>query len=147
MSFIPNSLLLLLTALAGVSLLGCATAPQVSLADWEGTELKAVRLVSGGQAVTLPENFPITLKLEPGGKVSGRSAVNRYFGSFSRMSDGTILWNGALGATRMAGPPEAMQLETEFFKTLAATTTLHAGSGALTFKSADGKELVEFVRP
>src|SRR5262245_19427768 len=110
MSLIPNLLPVLLMALSGVGFLGCATGPQMSLSNWEGTELKAVRMVSGGQVVTLPENPPITLKLDAGGKVSGRSAVNRYFGSFTTASDGTIIWNGALGATRMAGPPEAMQL-------------------------------------
>ncbi|HRI13014.1 MAG TPA: META domain-containing protein [Verrucomicrobiota bacterium] len=148
MNLSPSFLSFMLTAaMAGVCLCGCATAPEASLASWEGVELKAIRMVSGGLAVALPENYSITLKLEPDGKVSGRSAVNRYFGAFSKVSDGTILWQGSLGATRMAGPPVAMQLETEFFKTLTSTTIVRSGATTLTFKSADGKNLVEFGRP
>ncbi len=135
-----------LTALAG--LMGCATSPATTaLADWQGTELKATRLVSNGTEVPLLADRPITLQLEPEGRVAGRASVNRYFGGFTPGTDGTIVWQGGLGSTRMAGPPEAMGLEAVFFQVLPQTTQVKAGRDTLTFQSADGKNRVRFVKP
>lgn len=146
MTFPVLPVLVSLAALIG--LMGCATAPApTSLTDWQGTELKATRLVSDGTDVPLLADRPITLQLEPEGRVTGRASVNRYFGGFTPGADGTIVWQGGLGSTRMAGPPEAMRLETVFFQVLPLTSEIEAGSDALTFRSADGKNLVKFVKP
>lgn len=130
-----------------LGLTGCSSVPPASLADWQGIELKAVRLLVNGANVALPTEPSVTLQLAADGKMSGRSAVNRYFGAFSRVTDGTILWQGALGSTRMAGPPAAMKLEADYLRTLASTTELVVGSKVLIFKSANGKDLIEFTRP
>lgn len=84
--------------------------------------------------------YEVTLKLEvdPAAqtiagvtpfKVSGRSSVNQYFAqaSFgSSAQEGTNPGNGVsvgvIGATKMAGPPEAMQFETEYFNNLKAVS-------------------------
>jgi len=60
-------------------------------------------------------------------RVAGRSAVNQYFAlatfgktteNGSSRDDGASF--GAVGATKMAGPPEAMQVEADYFRNLQA---------------------------
>ena len=136
---------------------GCASRPSPgdaftpatpdSLAPLNKVELRLTRFVSDGQEVTLSGNLPITLSFDEGGKVSGRSAVNRYFGGFKLGPDGAIEWPKAgLGMTRMAGPAPAMELESRFGRSLTATTRLLASPEGARFQSAQARDLLEFTR-
>lgn len=126
---------------------GCQSPTGSSLASWQGVELKLIRLVDQGQTLNLPTDRPITMQWDANGEVHGQGPVNRYFGAISRPSDGSILWQGALGSTRMAGSPEAMTLESAFFRSLTQTTEVKVTSESLTLRSANGQTVAEWVRP
>lgn len=125
---------------------GCQTPTGSSLASWQGVELKLIRLVDQGKTLTLPADLPITLQWDADGRVHGQGPVNRYFGAVSRPSDGSILWQGALGSSRMAGSPEAMTLESEFFRSLTQTTEVKVTAESLTLRSENGQTVAEWVR-
>jgi heat shock protein HslJ len=57
-----------------------------------------------------------------GGRVSGRVGVNRFNGSFTLAEDSIEF--GPAAATRMAGPPELMDLESQFYQALEGRHTL-----------------------
>ena len=79
-----------------------------------------MNLVVQGTLVSLPVDAGITLRITGPGKVAGSSAVNRYLGVTPGPA-GAIHWT-PFGSTRMAGPPERMQLEDQFLKALESTT-------------------------
>lgn len=105
-----------------------------------------VRVVLDGARVPVPADKPITLTLAPDGKIAGRSTVNRYFGAFSRSNEGAIVWTGAVGATRMAGPAEAMKTEADYFQALGKTSEVRVGRDLLIFQSPDQQNIVELKR-
>ncbi|MGV3559270.1 META domain-containing protein [Larkinella arboricola] len=53
-------------------------------------------------------------------KIGGRSSVNHYFGTLTGSSASRDVQISAIGATKMAGPADAMQFETDYFKKLQA---------------------------
>lgn len=53
-------------------------------------------------------------------KISGRSSVNQYFGGLTGSSTSNDVTISAIGATKMAGPPDAMEFEDNYFKKLQA---------------------------
>ncbi|MBL9127886.1 MAG: META domain-containing protein [Verrucomicrobiales bacterium] len=148
-------LLAAFATLAAATHTGCASraaadrfepASETRLATLRGVDLRLRQLVVDGDEVDATK-YPITLRLGDGGKVTGRSAVNRYFGGFELGKDGAIGWPGSgLGMTRMAGPADAMLLESRFAKALTATTRLATSPDGLRFESKDGKQAVEFQR-
>lgn len=161
---VPRTLLwLALVLLAALGGGGCASSPTPgsgkttgkdafqpatleALAPFRDADLRLVRLVQDGQSVRLT-GTPITLKLGEGGKIAGRSAVNRYFGRFDLSPNGDVQWPpAALGMTRMAGPEDAMRLESQFTQALTATTRLSVSPDALRFSTPDGKNTAEFAR-
>lgn len=161
-SFVPR--LGALTALCGVAALlafapGCASsgggasdgfhaASASSVSALQQTELRLKKLIVDGMEVPLPAKPPITLRFDEGGKVAGRSAVNRYFGSYQLGANGAVQWPGpGLGMTRMAGPAPLMELEAKFSRALTATTQLLVSTNGARFRSADAKQSLDFVRP
>ena len=146
---------LLLAGLAVLPGTGCAShqasarfepATAIRVATLQGAELRLRQLVVDGDEIDASQ-YPITLRFGEGGKVTGRSAVNRYFGAFELGKDGAITWpKTGLGMTRMAGPSPAMVLEDQFAKTLTATTRLATSPDGARFESKDGKQAVEFQR-
>ena len=72
-------------------------------------------------------------ELEPAqGTVTGFGGVNRYFGQYTTGPDGQMTIRQT-GATRMAGPPEAMAIETAFLAVI---------GDAASFEQPDGETLV-----
>lgn len=120
----------------GVALLaGCTTANPPALI---GNEWRCTRIGSR----TLTEDRTPTLLMTDEGKASGFAGVNRWFGTYS--VDGSTLKFGMLGMTRMAGPPERMQLEQTYADALAGVTRWSVSSGRL--QMSDSNALVlEFV--
>ncbi len=83
-----------------------------------------------------------TLLVAADGKASGFAGVNRWFGSCA--ADGASLKFGMLGMTRMAGPPERMDLEQAYANALAAVTRWSVSNGRL--QLSDGTSVIlEFV--
>jgi len=87
----------------------------------------------------------VTLRLAAEGRASGRGPVNSYFGSVKIAADGAVAWAGGFGSTRMAGPPERMQLEARYFAELAKTTQAALADGRLVL-TGEGKLRLEFSR-
>lgn len=134
---------------------GCATRPAAdafqpatteALAAFKDTDLRLTRLVVAGAPVDASA-FPISLRFQDGGKIAGRSAVNRYFGNFQLGDHGALTWPPAgLGMTRMAGPAPAMQLEQQFSQAITASSQLLTSPNGARFQNADGTQVVEFQR-
>jgi heat shock protein HslJ len=76
--------------------------------------------------------------------VQGSGGCNRFTGTF--MESGETLKIGPLAATRMACPPEIMQLENAFFQMLAATKRAEIIERDLVLRDEDGAELGRLVR-
>ncbi|MGE3308442.1 MAG: META domain-containing protein [Limisphaerales bacterium] len=134
---------------------GCGTRPpkmsfqpatQGSLAALRDTEFRLTHLIVDGTQVDTTA-FPISLRFDETGRVSGRSAVNRYFGGFSLGENGSLTWPPAgLGMTRMAGPEPAMQLEKTFTEVLTGSTRLLTSPTGARFENDDGRRIAEFSK-
>ena len=77
------------------------------LGEWKLREI-------GGQEIPAP--LEAKFALEPEGRVHGHSGVNRMSGTWTL--DGDTFRFGPLATTRMAGPPEAMELESRVHEAL-----------------------------
>ena len=78
-------------------------------------------------------------------QVSGQAPVNRYFGPFTASEDGSLEF-GALARTEMAGPPELMRAEEEYFALLDRVTAFDADEVQLTLRTG-GEMLLSFAQP
>ncbi len=94
-------------------------------------------LAVGGRPVDLADAL-VTLVVE-GSRVSGRSAVNRYFGEFTTDADQITL--GPIGMTMMAGPPHLMEIESAYTRAIDGTLGVESTDDGLVLRS-DGSELV-----
>jgi heat shock protein HslJ len=88
----------------------------------------------------LPDQHGITLAIDENGRVSGKSGVNRYFGSVSIVK-GKLAWS-PMGCTMMAGEPEMMAAESLYLKSISQTTTYEIDQGVVTFSDAATKTKV-----
>lgn len=109
--------------------------------DWVLTEVdgQAVPAVAG---ITSP-----TLTIANDGRVSGSSGVNRISGmtDAARLKEGSVDLSKMM-STRMAGSPEAMQLEARVMDAMARSTSARVdGDGRLVF-SNEGKRLLVYRR-
>jgi len=68
------------------------------------------------------------LTFDGDGQVYGLAGVNRMRGTWS--IDGDVLTFGPLVSTLMAGPPDAMAVESALHRLLAGPLTLHTADGA-----------------
>ena len=111
----------------------------MTLADVAGATWQLQSMTRGGTTTDIPKEVAITFRVEPNGRVSGRSAVNRYFLTMTMADDGTLALEsgGAIGSTRMAGPPEHMALETQYLAALAAVTRAAKTDKTLTLTGTD----------
>ncbi len=123
-------------ALGAALLAGCTTA---NTQDLIGHEWRCARIGSR----TLTEGSTPTLLMTAEGKASGFAGVNRWFGTCS--IDGTTLKFGMMGMTRMAGPPDRMQLEQTYADALAAVTRWSVSSGRLQLSDSNAVVL-EFTK-
>jgi heat shock protein HslJ len=76
--------------------------------------------------------------------LSGFSGVNTYSGPYAAGAEGAFK-AGPLASTMMAGPPEAMQLESGYLKALQEATTYYAADGKLTLYGQDGTVLITYA--
>ncbi len=115
-----------------VFLLGCqgGGAGAGTSLPFEGTEWSLVEL----EGRPLQERSEITLQVSEGdvvgGEVAGFAGINRYFGAVVRESDETVEF-GAMGSTRMAGPPELMDQEATYLRLLQESSSLQISGNEL----------------
>jgi heat shock protein HslJ len=105
--------------------------------DLDGT---AWSLTGWADSKVDPVPFRITM-LFADERVSGRSGVNSYAAAYTRGPD-TAFTIGALSATRMAGPPEAMQAEQAFTTLLSRVRTYRREGGLLMLGDETGQPLL-----
>jgi heat shock protein HslJ len=82
----------------------------------------------------------VTLEIQEDGKFAGQAPVNRYFGQIN-MQDKTFK-AGPVGMTMMAGPPELMDAERNFFMIINDVRSVDVKGGQFTLSGPDGKQLV-----
>ena len=77
---------------------------------------------------------------------AGRSFVNRYFGTANLAPEGQLRWTGALGSTKMAGPPDLMAREQDYLRSLGRVSRWRVEGRTLTLDSADGVVVLHYAR-
>lgn len=103
----------------------------LSLADIEGQEW----LLEGmNRDEAVPDGLEVTLRVATG-RLSGRSACNRYFGSVTAGDSPGLMTVGKLGSTRMACPQPAMDLEARYLQVLSSVTGFGFLNGRLALTS------------
>lgn len=138
---------------------GANGAPSVTgatrLPSLTGTEWNCIELIGrDGTSVSVTDRQP-TISITADGKVSGFAGVNRFFteATFGNTTTAvTPVKFGPVGATRMAGPPERMQLEGAFTSMLERVRSAQvvAGRGAAarpTLVLSDGERMLARFTP
>ncbi len=112
----------------------CAAVPAAQASSLAGT---------GWVMSSAGKRAPFVL-FQADGAVAGSGGCNRFFGSYEQKDE--ALTFSALGATRMACPPDVMKAEQSFFEMLANVRQAKVeGSSLLLFDGA-GKELARLSR-
>jgi heat shock protein HslJ len=116
-----------------------------------GTPLSAPLAGSAWRLVDLPgwtavggAREAITMAFDAAGRVAGSAGVNRYSAS-AAAGPGWIRVAAGI-TTRMAGPPEAMQLESEFLARLQRAGTWHVDGDRLRLLDGAGGPLMTLRR-
>lgn len=91
---------------------------RLSLATIEGQEWQ-LKGMSKDDAV--PDGLDVTLMFM-NGRISGHTGCNSYFGSVKTGDNPGDITLGQIGSTRMACPPEAMELENRYLQALSGIT-------------------------
>jgi heat shock protein HslJ len=147
--FVP--LLTLAVTLLGTGCTG-ETAPEANVVDtteplvtFEDTDWVLTEL--NGEAVEVAESMkrPSIRFDSETHLVAGHSAVNQYSGGYTM--EGDLPEFGPMRMTMMAGPPEAMELESGFMKALESMTGWRITDGALYFLSGDTTIAVFSLKP
>ena len=89
-----------------------------------------------------PADFTITAKFADG-KISGRSAVNSYSGSYTAGSNGSFSV-GQIASTEMGGPEPAMRAEGAYLTLLQQARSYSRAGRTLTLFDANGNESLIF---
>lgn len=120
---------------------------QQMLAKIDKVEWQLERVLDNGKEKAFPQKKPVTIRLEESGKVGGGAPINRYFGQMELKADGVIVWSGpGFGATMMAGPPELMDLEQYYFKSLQKCNRVSINTGKLIFHTEDNAVRFEYKK-
>ena len=101
--------------------------PRIDAVEWRCTEL----IGPGGAKVDVTDRPP-SLRIGADGRASGFAGVNRYFAEAkpgNARAQPEPLRFGPVGATRMAGPPERMELERAFTAMLEGVRSFSVGAG------------------
>ena len=85
--------------------------------------------------VNAPQNVEITLNFD-GTSFSGKSAVNRYFGSFNQ--DKNKIKFSVAGLTMMMGPQNLMEVEQDYIKNLDKVDTISVKKNNIILSGKNG---------
>lgn len=139
-----HRLMLLIAGITAAVLAACAgLSGEAGLgAPLEGTYWKLVE--AGGKAPkSAADRFDAHIRFEAETKrVSGYSAVNNFSGTYE--ASGSKLRFGPVAATRRAGPPDAMEVESKLFIAFDATRSYRISGQSLELLDAGGKPLARF---
>ena len=116
------------------------------LKDIVGIEWYLKQIKVNKESIPLLKDTKITFSCDENGKVAGIASINRYFGNFNLREDGEIIWSKAFGMTRMAGPPDLMDLEAKFMQALPLTSRLYLRKEILLLTSTDQSTVLEFKK-
>lgn len=116
--------------------------------DWDVSKIEGKDLASIANTSSLMRKPSMTI--DAAGKVSGNTGVNRYSSSFdpAQLATGKFSLSPA-ATTRMAGSPEASQIESAFTSALSKVSSIDLKSlagGDLSLLGADGSEVLRFIR-
>jgi len=125
----------------GLDLVATEVTGTFSLADLEGPEWVLTEL---GWEQPAPQGAEVTLRFEEG-KVVGHGGCNRYFGGVTAGEIPGSLSFSAMGATRMACPDPAMELEQRYLSALAAASNHSFLAGRLVLTCQTGEGLVALI--
>lgn len=104
--------------------------------------------LDGNHGARLPDDEAArpTMTIDGEGRVSGFSGVNRYTSSLSVDDLARGLFSlGPVATTRMAGPPEAMDLESQFLETLGRVSAYGVRDDVLELEGG-GQGLLQFSK-
>jgi heat shock protein HslJ len=103
-------------------------------------------LAAGSEWILVGPDLPGKATLTFGdGQLSGRAQVNSYTGTFTAGTDGTMTL-GPVASTKMAGPPELMKAEEQYFALLQRTTGWEGDGVQLTLRAGD-ETLLRYGQP
>lgn len=111
----------------------------------ENTDWVLVELNGTPVEVTAPMKTPSIRFDREAGLAAGNSGVNSFSGSYT-LTD-AVLQFGPMRSTMMAGPPEAMELESAFMRTLGGMTDWRIVADRLELLDADKVTAVFVVAP
>jgi len=135
--------ILFVCACAGAQIDGKLITPQ-NLNDIAGIEWQLKQMIKDNKIIALVKDSQTTFACDENGNVSGKATLNRYSGNLRLKDDGEIIWSKAFIMTRMAGPPELMQQETDFIQALMHTSRIYLKASKLVLKSHNGSTVLEF---
>jgi heat shock protein HslJ len=122
-----------------VMLLAMLTACDGGFSLNDATGKWQLTLLDGQTPPTEVRGGGVTLEIQADGKFAGQAPVNRYFGQFK--IEGSAVTAGPVGATMMAGPPELMKAEQDYFKTLNTIKSISVKDGILVIEGPEGSRL------
>ncbi|WP_226703593.1 META domain-containing protein [Microbulbifer elongatus] len=110
-------------------------------------EMRLLRI--NGQAVPVDQPQEFTFLCNSDGEAMGKSGINTYRGTLQITTNGQILWDTAsFASTKMAGPPQIMEQETQYLRALSGTRQafVKSGGGRLILRDAPGDIYIEFIK-
>lgn len=110
----------------------------------QGVEWRLETLRIDGSERALPAEAAATLQLQEDDSVNGVAFINRFFGKVEVAPDGGLTWGDAFGTTKMAGPPELMELEQIYLSALPMGESMRLEAGQLILESQDGTVRLQF---
>ena len=128
---------------AGTKTNGNLITPQ-NLNDITGIEWNLTQLTKDNVSIALVKDSKTTFACDKDGRVTGKATLNQYSGNLKLQDDGEIIWSNAFVMTRMAGPPELMQQETDFTRALMQTSRIFLKKSKLVLINEDLSNLLEF---
>ena len=128
-----------------VQLVFAEVVPESAMDAIYGKTLTLSRFIWQGTELELPGNPKLTMILTADARVSGKSAVNSYMGSFKLLPDEGIEFGRNLASTMMAGPPELMKLEDSYYSALAAVQRVNVSANSVRFTNDSKTVVLEFA--
>jgi heat shock protein HslJ len=116
----------------------------LNLKDITGIEWNLMQMTKDHESIELVADSQTTFACDENGRVFGKATLNQYSGNLELQEDGEILWSKAFIMTRMAGPPELMQQESNFNMALIQTSRMYLNDSKLFLKSRDSSTILEF---
>ncbi len=128
---------------AGSKIDGKLITPQ-NINDITGIKWNLTQMTKDNKTIALVKDSKTTFACDENGRVTGKATLNRYSGDLKLQDDGEIIWSKAFIMTRMAGPPELMQQETDFTQALMQTSRIILNDSKLVLMTNNGSTSLEF---